>query len=460
MVIKEFIIKELFGVYSYHIDFERVGSNVCIIHALNGRGKTTILNLIQAIIKTDVDYLDSVPFKSIRVRLDNGAVIDVVKSNAFVCMLNKTNEFYQNFAVTSSEQAPQEFYNWFGNMCFYINGVYTPMLLICTPYRVNEMGAILKASQIFDTRNLYNTILANLNRAWYWYIEANRLTKKYENAQDAYPEFGSEPVIKPTIEVCQEDILLKMNEAKSNYAMTSEKYDQNFPLQVMKKIIKADEKDILTKEEIEEQVAFLDDKRREYSEIGIISDPPSSSLEELASLLSSEMNRETRIFLTQYIRNSFKKFKSYESIAEKMRLLKEYINSHSEYADKEMEYDAKRGIVFKSRITGRDIPIEKLSSGELNNLILFYELIFVINKGWLVLIDEPEISLHVLWQRGVIDELLKICNRNGIQAIVATHSPDIADTHFKNLVSLKEDDDEDVYKEDGEYGEEDEEEEF
>lgn len=42
-----------------------------------------------------------------------------------------------------------------------------------------------------------------------------------------------------------------------------------------------------------------------------------------------------------------------------------------------------------------EIPIEHLSSGEKNDFVLFYELIFKCDSKSLILVDEPEISLHV-----------------------------------------------------------------
>ena len=80
--------------------------------------------------------------------------------------------------------------------------------------------------------------------------------------------------------------------------------------------------------------------------------------------------------------------------------------------------------------------MEALSSGEKHDFIMFYELIFNSGENSVFLIDEPEISLHVAWQMEFINVLEKICELNGMQAIIATHSPDIVNGHDDLLISL------------------------
>ena len=107
-----------------------------------------------------------------------------------------------------------------------------------------------------------------------------------------------------------------------------------------------------------------------------------------------------------------------------------------------MRIDNRRGVVFEpiesSEAEKRIIPLDKLSSGEKHDFILFYEFIFKATENSIVLIDEPEISLHVAWQMEFVNELSKICDMNGIQAVIATHSPDIVNGNNDILVSLGE----------------------
>jgi len=98
------------------------------------------------------------------------------------------------------------------------------------------------------------------------------------------------------------------------------------------------------------------------------------------------------------------------------------------------------GFCFISKNGDRLTP-EKLSSGEQHILILFYHLLFCIEHNTLVLIDEPELSLHVEWQRDFIDTLNKVISlqknyKIEIQILIATHSPQIISDHWDITVDL------------------------
>ena len=70
--------------------------------------------------------------------------------------------------------------------------------------------------------------------------------------------------------------------------------------------------------------------------------------------------------------------------------------------------------------------------------MLFYDLIFGSKENLLLLIDEPEISLHIAWQKRFLDDLLQVSRYANIQAIVATHSPQIVSNHWDIQIDLGE----------------------
>lgn len=55
-----------------------------------------------------------------------------------------------------------------------------------------------------------------------------------------------------------------------------------------------------------------------------------------------------------------------------------------------------------------------------------------------MLIDEPELSLHVVWQKQFLDDLLKIIELQKINVIIATHSPQIINNRWDLTVDLEE----------------------
>ena len=72
------------------------------------------------------------------------------------------------------------------------------------------------------------------------------------------------------------------------------------------------------------------------------------------------------------------------------------------------------------KLDNQEIDIKKLSSGEKQLLIIFLNVLLE-NKPFILLMDEPETSLHVEWQISLIDDLRKI--KNNIQIILVTHNP-------------------------------------
>ena len=70
--------------------------------------------------------------------------------------------------------------------------------------------------------------------------------------------------------------------------------------------------------------------------------------------------------------------------------------------------------------------------------MLFYDLIFGTQENILLMIDEPEISLHITWQKKFMDDLLRIIIYKGINVIVATHSPQIINNHWERQIDLGE----------------------
>lgn len=105
---------------------------------------------------------------------------------------------------------------------------------------------------------------------------------------------------------------------------------------------------------------------------------------------------------------------------------------------------AKEFITDKSfRFSGGDlvvenegaIPYAKLSSGEKQLLILLTEALLQKQEPYIYLADEPEISLHIAWQKMVIPAIRRL-NPNA-QIIVATHSPEIAGNFSDSIIDME-----------------------
>jgi ABC-type lipoprotein export system ATPase subunit len=98
---------------------------------------------------------------------------------------------------------------------------------------------------------------------------------------------------------------------------------------------------------------------------------------------------------------------------------------------KEFKFEAGELVV----VTKDAIPLSKLSSGEKQLLILFIEALLQRQLPYIFLADEPELSLHISWQRNIISAIRSI-NPNA-QIIVATHSPEIAGKFRDKIVDME-----------------------
>lgn len=127
---------------------------------------------------------------------------------------------------------------------------------------------------------------------------------------------------------------------------------------------------------------------------------------------------------------------------QRINALFEMIDGLFEGTGKKISIDDKQRIVFlkpnpgNKRNGGKDIiPIERLSAGEKQILVLLFTLFLMENKPTVLLLDEPEISLHIEWQDKLLG-LFRQLNPN-CQIILTTHSPNIfADGWSDNLVFI------------------------
>ena len=76
---------------------------------------------------------------------------------------------------------------------------------------------------------------------------------------------------------------------------------------------------------------------------------------------------------------------------------------------------------------------KRLSSGEKQFIIVILTILLQRNQESILIMDEPEISMHLDWQRNLIQNIQKL-NPN-CQIILATHSPGIIMDGWEQLVT-------------------------
>ena len=125
-----------------------------------------------------------------------------------------------------------------------------------------------------------------------------------------------------------------------------------------------------------------------------------------------------------------------KTFKDKIEIFKKIIET-SDFADKTLQLDRRYG--FRFILNNEDKTIlssDRLSSGEQHLVVMAFELLFMAPDDSLVLIDEPEISFHMLWQVDFLKKLELILGVRKLQCVVATHSPQIFNMQWKLSVDL------------------------
>jgi predicted ATP-binding protein involved in virulence len=255
-------------------------------------------------------------------------------------------------------------------------------------------------------------------------IETQRIITVKERGGDAYIN---------TVKKFSDDLVQRISVVEKESNNISTELDASYPNRLMKKLREgeADTLDVLNA-----ALSQLDERRRLLSSVGLIEDLPDSDL--------LKMDGEDLVLMNPvklYIDDSHKKLAPYDDISKKIELYKGIINLR--FKHKNIEINRENGFLFRSRVKRDEkgilerIPSSSLSSGEQNELIMFYELIFNTKVGDMIFIDEPELSLHISWQNKFINDLKEVTSMNSVAIVIATHSPDIIDKNWDLRVELE-----------------------
>jgi ABC-type glutathione transport system ATPase component len=106
------------------------------------------------------------------------------------------------------------------------------------------------------------------------------------------------------------------------------------------------------------------------------------------------------------------------------------------FTDKHIRLHVRDGLkIFTSQ--GEELHSEILSSGEKQLLLLFCNTLTAREKATIFIIDEPEISLNIKWQRQLIRALLELTKGSQVQFILATHSIELLSQYKNHVIKLQ-----------------------
>jgi predicted ATP-dependent endonuclease of OLD family len=218
------------------------------------------------------------------------------------------------------------------------------------------------------------------------------------------------------------DLASRLADALAENSRTSQELDRTYPRRVLQF-----RSDPPSEEQIRERYAQQNELRKSLSAISLLD-------EKVGRIdIPAKMERWQRNVLWTYLEDTEEKLSTFSELLAKVSLLQEIVNNRFLY--KRLEIDRSRGLRLVSD-EGTELGLSMLSSGEQHELVLLYDLLFNVESGALVLIDEPEISLHVSWQKRFIEDLRRIAEVVKFRSVVATHSPQIASRWRHRMVPL------------------------
>lgn len=111
-----------------------------------------------------------------------------------------------------------------------------------------------------------------------------------------------------------------------------------------------------------------------------------------------------------------------ESLAPAQHLIDTFVTSVNSFLErKEMRFTATAGIALVGR-REEILDPDALSSGEKHLLLLISNAILATFTNAFVIVDEPEISLGLKWQRSLLQELRRCTAGTGVKFLIASHS--------------------------------------
>ena len=412
----------LFGLYDHRIDLE-LNDRVTFLHGPNGVGKTTVLRMIDAVLTDRFDYFSSIPFKRFLLRFDDKAELEL---------------------------DPQEWKTAGGRIRLIARGYHESVAvesaLSDAAVIAAEVGHLVRERDIWvDIRDGEPMTDSEVVRKFAGLRLSGGLAMRHRIAGEDVQKFRefldgtnsylieAQRLVRPRrpgqvpsrVVDCSTDLKRRIDDTMAEYGRQAQVLDQTFPQRLLQR---NDANDNLSIEELRERMSELDSKTKALKDIGILDETRTPRFQ-----LSGDMEKSQAGVMTLYVDDTAKKLRVLEDLARRARLLLESLNG--KFQHKQMRVDRDKGLVVVGDY-GDSLPPDSLSSGEQHELILHYDLLFRVAPNTVVLLDEPELSLHLEWQSRFLSDLMAIVQLSSFDALVATHSPSIVGERDDLMVEL------------------------
>lgn len=444
-------VDKMLGRFDHVVDFPAEWEFV-IIHGPNGVGKTKLLELVSYTFNFRISRLSEIPFKAARFDFDDGSRLRITRVESEAPKRTGRKKL-QPSVVDPSYNIHFHLARPHGHAVTWTSGADAQIasshlrdLVVRTlPLRrigpdeyhdastnevltfveVIEIYGHLLPSELYPVAEQPKELREFLSETSVYLIETQRLVNIPLNARQNRFSSSEPEIPKPRVALYSDDLTRRLREALAQNSRRSQELDRRFP----GKLLKGSPNIHVTDEQIREKYNRQADYRARLAQIDVL-----GASSEYLPLPDRELKDWERHVLWAYLEDSELKLETFEDLLARLRLLQEIVNSRFKY--KSLTISRDQGFVIRTDDTGQEISPDRLSSGEQHELVLVYDLLFQVKENTLVLIDEPEISLHVGWQRQFMTDLFEISQLTSLRFLIATHSPQIIHKWWERTVPL------------------------
>lgn len=426
-------VKNLFDLYNHEINLN-VKDHITIIYGQNGVGKTIILEMIKSLFSSDYKIFFLVPYEEFSIEFDDGKVICLKRIKVDLSQTidesvaepgKKDDLLVISLNDDEQSQIKIERKNFGKNLYNKIMEVPGIMPFDHERWFYRPTGEVISADEAisrfgleFEEKNNEQWFTDFKNSTNVNLIKTQRLLRFKQRLDSGAPS----SIVENTVNDYSKELSRTIQEKLAEYASLSQSLDRTFPIRL------AEKTDDLGIEKLKAKLSYQEERRAKLIKTGLL-DPEG----EIDFKYLSRLSQENAQVLSVFTEDVEKKLDVFNELSKKIDLFVDIINTR--FVNKSISINKTKGFIFTSS-NGKNILPINLSSGEQHELILYYELLFRIKENSLILIDEPEISLHIEWQRAFLKDLHKVIELVDLDALIATHSPDIVYNRFDLTVQL------------------------
>jgi hypothetical protein len=401
------------GEFDYAVNFEpdaADSSPLRVIYAENGMGKTTFLRAVYFLLTPEVESLQSLyelAVNTVTVHLSSGARIhfarDLSEDGGFTCTLNRPNSGGELTIGFVGDEAISRAFRRIAARA--------------------EMHEYFQALRVEVAR----TVLVGDDRLIYSALDAPGVPPSPRTlAEDREARFRAR-----THASSVRDSLDRVEKALSRTAFAgisreSAGASSGVYLEITKRILAGGTANASAaeakKDLLDRARAIL--KKADYEKYGLINLGQVRGMVEEFERTRTNDSRFRSLFpvLDPYLTNLADRI---EALQQAQRLIDTFVTSVNGFLTrKELRFSTLDGISIMSQ-KGDLLDPDGLSSGEKHLLLLLSNAVLATFTGSLVIIDEPELSLGIRWQRSLLPELLRCTAGSRVQFLVASHSVQI-----------------------------------